>query len=72
MPSSTLAEQAREARLRQRAARQGLILPRSRLRGRTHGRDYGGYMIIDANLNMVLGGASFGLDLDDVERWLSD
>ena len=29
-------------------------------------------MILDANHNAVLGGANFELDLDDVERWLTD
>ncbi len=66
------AERAREARLRRRAARHGLTIRKSRRRGAFHANGFGGYMIIDASTNGVVGGARFDLDLDDVERSLSN
>ena len=73
MPASTTApDHAREARLRRRAARNGLIVRKSRLRGTPHSDDHGGYMILDANLNAIVAGQRFDLDLDDVEGCLPD
>jgi len=73
MPASTTAsDHAREARLRRRAARDGLMIRKSRLRGTPHLDDQGGYMILNANYNTVVAGPRFDFDLDDVERWLSD
>lgn len=62
--------EAREARLRRRAARHGLLVRKSRLHGTPHAKDQGGYMVLDANLNTILAGENFDLDLGDVEGCL--
>jgi hypothetical protein len=66
----TADDRRREQRLRSRAARQGLRLHKSRTQ-REHLDDLGGYMLVDANMNTVVSGSSFELDLDDVEAYLS-
>jgi hypothetical protein len=67
-------EKVRENRLRRMAERQGLRLTRSRRRD-PRAIDYGGYMIVDAETNVVMAGGTpvpFFLSLDDVEAWLTD
>ena len=67
-------EKAREANARRLAARQGLQLTRSRVRdARAFG--FGGYMLIDADVNTVVYGAhpyAYSLDLDEVEAYLNE
>jgi hypothetical protein len=66
-------EKSREARLRRMAARQGLILHKSRRRD-PNAIGYGGYMLVNAEMNAVVHGEldSFNaLSLDDVEAWLT-
>lgn len=63
--------QAREARVRRTLKRDGYVLTKSRVRNPEDYR-YGGYMIVDAQINGVVAGGSpieFCLDLDDVEKW---
>jgi hypothetical protein len=65
-------EKVRENRLRRAAERQGLKLVKSRRRD-PRALGYGGYMIIDPDLNAVVAGeldSSQALDLDQVEAWL--
>jgi hypothetical protein len=65
-------EKVRENRLRRAAERQGLKLVKSRRRDR-RALGYGGFMIVDANLNVVVAGeldSGRALDLDQVERYL--
>lgn len=67
----------RENRVRRQLARQGLRLQKSRTDGivRVNGiyqglnvDDYGGYRIIDASTNTIMGGERFDLSLEDAER----
>lgn len=51
--------------------RNGLLLQKSRRRDPRAG-DYGGYFLVMADRNALPGNQSFGLSLDDVERWLAD
>ena len=66
---------AREARLRRRAGRDGLVLRKSRRRD-SHARwdidDWGGYMIVDEATSFVVAGSRFDFDLDDIEAWLEN
>jgi hypothetical protein len=80
MPSTTLDRTTllREQRLRGKARRQGLSLRKSRVRN-LHIDDQGGYMLLAHDWNgisshdgVVLAGARFDLELDDVERFLAD
>jgi hypothetical protein len=61
-------EKVRENRLRRMADRQGLRLVKSRRRD-PRALDYGTYMLVDANHNIVASGEH--MDLDDVERVLT-
>jgi len=61
-------EKAREARLRRRLRKEGVVLCKSRERT-THMNNYGGYMLADER-NYCLWGENFELSLDDVEGWL--
>ena len=68
------AERTREARLRRAAERQGLILQRSRRRD-PRALEYGTYQLVDSSTNAVVladwdAQRGFGLDLDDVEKYL--
>lgn len=60
----------RESRLRYRLGRGGYRLQKSRVR-HPHLDDLGGYRIIDSEGNFAVAGATFNLDLDDVEDWLA-
>lgn len=62
-------EKVRENRLRRAANRQGLTLTRSRRRDR-HALDYGKYWLLAANGDHVT--ASDGVDLDEIERYLTE
>ena len=67
-------EASREARLRRLARSQGLELKKSRRRD-PNALDYGGFMIVDANTNFVVRGATswpYDLSPDDVEAYLTD
>jgi len=64
-----------ENRLRRKAARQGLMLQKSRLRD-PDAIGYGTYMLVDASMNAVAfadwhAPNGYGLSLDDVEDYLS-
>jgi len=62
-------EKAVEMRLRRKVKAEGFALCKSR--GRTHNADnYGGYRILDPNLNTIETGQRFDLSLEDVEAWL--
>lgn len=65
-------ERAREARLRRLARRHGYRVVKSRARN-PWSPGYGGYAIVDSDLNAyVSGDLEWGsLDLDVVEEWLS-
>jgi hypothetical protein len=54
-----------------REAEGGLLLQKSRRRDSRAG-DYGRYFLVLADRNALPGNQSFGLSLDDVERWLAD
>lgn len=62
------AYKAREDRLRRMLRRQGYGLCKSRRRTQ-HAYDYGTYMIIDPDINGVVGGPL--MSLDDVQQWAS-
>jgi hypothetical protein len=65
-------EKVREARLRRLANKQGLGLAKSRKRvGDLDVNDWGGYMVFDRSNNSVECGQRFDLDLDDVEKYLT-
>jgi hypothetical protein len=68
------AEKVRENRLRRMAGRQGLELKKSRTRD-PRAYQYGGYMLVDIDLNAVVAGTEVGLGyeltLDDVEAYLT-
>lgn len=69
-----MSDKVRENRLRRMAERQGLTLVKSRRRD-PRAYDFGGYMLCDAATSLVVIGSSplaFGLDLDDVEAFLTD
>ncbi len=63
-------KKVRENRVRRMAARQGLILRKSRRRD-PHALDYGGYWLIDDEANTLIVGERWGMSLDDVEAWLN-
>lgn len=72
MPEETNTdERAREARARRKARAQGLVLRKSRIRNRNVD-NWGGYMLVDAQGNYVVRGERWNLDLDDVEKFLSE
>ena len=62
---------AREARVRRRAQKEGLLLRKSRART-AHLDDHGEYRLVDANLNAIVAGEKFDMTLDDVENWLGE
>jgi hypothetical protein len=66
----TTPEQRRESRLRSKARRQGLRIHKSRIRT-PNADDLGGYRLVDSDLNLVIAGERFDLDLDGVEKYLS-
>jgi hypothetical protein len=47
------------------------VLRKARIRYRNPA-NYGGWQIIDANLNSIEAGERFDLSLEDVERWLAN
>jgi hypothetical protein len=63
-------EKVRENRLRRAAARQGLILRKSRRRD-PRALDYGNYWLVDLAGNYLVAGGESGINLDDVEVWLT-
>ncbi|MBA3260918.1 MAG: hypothetical protein H0T69_00280 [Thermoleophilaceae bacterium] len=67
------AEKTRETRLRRMAKRQGLTLRKSPRRD-PRAYDYGSYILVDLDNNVVVGGVDgffqHGPDLDEIERAL--
>jgi len=70
-------DKVRESRLRRLAARQGLVLRRSRRRdGRSPA--FGTYQLVDAQSDLIAAGdghgpyEGFGLSLDDIQRALKE
>jgi hypothetical protein len=63
------AEKLRENRLRRTAQRQELRLIKSKRRD-PYANDYGVYWLTDAHTSLLLTN-QFGLDLDEVEEWLT-
>lgn len=53
-----------ENRVRRNLAKQGLLLHKSRAARSID--NYGGYMVIDAHYNWVVGGFRYDLGLDDI------
>ncbi len=67
-------ELARESRLRRKARRQGFRLAKCRARS-TDNPAWATFMIVDISNNTVAANAgwcSYGLNLDDVERFLAE
>ncbi len=66
-------EKVRENRLRRAAARQRLVLKKSRRRD-PRAPDYGTYMLVDQNNALVTGDQNYGygLSLDEIERALNE
>ena len=67
------AEKVRENRLRRMAKRQRLALVKSRRRD-PRAWDYGTYGLIDPSRNTLVadaGQSGYGLDLDEIEAWLT-
>lgn len=71
MRKSVSTDAAREARARRLARRQGLILYKDRARSRSIDHA-GGYMIVDADRNVILAGQRYDLSLEQVEDSLRD
>jgi hypothetical protein len=64
-------EARRVTRLRRLAWKQGYVIRKDR--ARTLNLDHqGGYMVIDANPNVIVTGARYDLDLDDLETFLGE
>jgi hypothetical protein len=61
----------RENACRRHARRLGLRLQKSRARLWSVDNQLG-YMLSDADLNTVIAGGKFDLDLEDVEEWLAE
>jgi hypothetical protein len=68
---STTSEKVRENRLRRMADRQGLRLVKSRRRD-PRAVDYGNCLLVDKNTDSVVAGDPVPMDLDAVERFLTD
>jgi hypothetical protein len=66
---ATVEDKDREHKLRRRAERLGLRLRKSRAR-HLHSDDFGKYMVLDPDRNLILDGGRFDLELDDVEAFL--
>jgi hypothetical protein len=66
-------ERTREARLRRRASRQGLLLAKSRCRT-PEAHVFGTYALLDQYNNLVAyaGGDGYGLTLDEIEKALNE
>ncbi len=60
---------SREARLRRQAKRLGLCVTKSRQRS-THSNNHGGYMLTAIVTNCIIAGASFDLNLENLETVL--
>jgi hypothetical protein len=68
-----MTEKVRENRLRRKAARQGLMLKKSRRRD-PDALDYGGYLLCDISTGLIVAGSTaypYSLSLDDVEEILT-
>jgi len=65
-----MSDKVRENRLRRMADRQGLMLRKSRRRD-PRAVDYGNYWLIDPEINGLVAGGQWGIDLDEVEAWLT-
>lgn len=59
---------SRENRVRRQLAKQGYRLCKSRTGG-VYLNNLGGYMIVNANYNIVVAGSNFELSLEDVEQF---
>ena len=58
-----------EARVRSMARRNGYVVRRSRRSVDAH--NYGDFMLVDADTNIVQLGGNFDATLDEIERWLT-
>ena len=66
---SEISDKQREDRLRKAPGWQGYALRKDRVR--SYNADHlGGFMIVDANRNLVAAGSRFDLELDDVEEFV--
>ncbi|MDP9227034.1 MAG: hypothetical protein M3P18_24955 [Actinomycetota bacterium] len=64
-------EKAREGRIRRMAGRCGYAIHKDR--AHTFSVDhFGGYMLVDAGANLIVGGQRFDWNLEDIEHYLSD
>lgn len=66
----TTEEQRREARARRVLRRDGYKLRKDRASSWSL-HHQGGYMIIDASINGVVGGSNYDWTLEDVEAWIA-
>lgn len=64
-------EKVRENRLRRMAARQGLVLKKSRRRD-PRAFDYGNYWLTDKKTGFLVAGGEWGINLDEVQNWLTE
>lgn len=60
----------REDRARRRLAREGYLLRKDRARSWNVDHQ-GGYMIVEADRNLIVAGERWNLTLEDVEAWLA-
>jgi hypothetical protein len=72
----TNAEKTRENRLRRALDRRGYRLEKSRARD-PYSLTYGGYQIVDIHIGGLVAGwgnaeRGYALDLDEVEKWVSE
>lgn len=67
----TQTEGSREARLRRLARSYGYLLRKDRARSFSLDH-FGGYMIVDHEINGIVAGRRYDLGLDDVEAFLAD
>ena len=63
-------KKVRENRLRRMADRQGLRLIKSRRRD-PKALDHGGFWLVDPELDVLVAGDEFGMELDAVEAYLN-
>jgi len=62
-----------DSRVRRKARRLGYTVTKSRERKYVpHANNFGGYMLIDNNGRLVVGGYRYDATLDDIEAYLKD
>ena len=64
-------DKSREQRARRQLRQQGYALRKSRVRN-WNIDNLGGYMVIEANRNLIVAGQRFDMSLDDVEHFIRE